>query len=253
MLDRMGLKVSHNPDGRSISRSRRATRTRWAACASTSPTSSWSTSTTRRTNTCSRTTSGRYSHGCMRVQDPQHYAEVLLSLVRPNDGYTEDRIKKMIAARSETDIQFPTYIPVNLTYQTAFVDDAGKLQFRDDVYGRDKALIAILKGERDEGRRSSRSSIMIGHFASRGLGDAGSAVAVRQHGLFGGGLSERRPAPAPATTSSAGCSAVLPPPPQPAPHKVTHPRKETPGDTPIPSSAKLPVSFDLFAPIAYRH
>ena len=37
-----------------------------------------------------------YSHGCMRVQDPAHYAEVLLSLVRPNDGYTEDRIKKMI-------------------------------------------------------------------------------------------------------------------------------------------------------------
>jgi hypothetical protein len=80
------------------------------------------------------------------VQDPQRYAEVLLSLVRPNDGYTLDRIRKMIAENSETDIQFPTFIPVNLTYQTAFVDDAGKLQFRDDVYGRDRALLAILKG-----------------------------------------------------------------------------------------------------------
>ncbi len=88
-----------------------------------------------------------FSHGCMRVQDPQHYAEVLLSLVRPGDGYTEDRIKKMIASTSETDIQFPTFIPVNLTYQTAFVDDAGKLEFRDDIYGRDKALLAILKGD----------------------------------------------------------------------------------------------------------
>jgi L,D-transpeptidase YcbB len=86
-----------------------------------------------------------FSHGCMRVQDPAHYAEVLLSLVRPNDGYTEDRIKRMFGP-DETDIQFPTFIPVNLTYQTAFVDDAGKLEFRDDVYGRDKALIAILKG-----------------------------------------------------------------------------------------------------------
>jgi L,D-transpeptidase YcbB len=86
-----------------------------------------------------------YSHGCMRVQDPAHYAEVLLSLVRPNDGYTEDRIKRMFGP-DETDIQFPTFIPVNLTYQTAFVDDAGKLEFRDDVYGRDKALIAVLKG-----------------------------------------------------------------------------------------------------------
>jgi len=86
-----------------------------------------------------------YSHGCMRVQDPAHYAEVLLSLVRPGDGYTEDRIRKMFGS-SETDIQFPTFIPVNLTYQTAFVDDAGKLELREDVYGRDRALLAILKG-----------------------------------------------------------------------------------------------------------
>jgi L,D-transpeptidase YcbB len=88
-----------------------------------------------------------FSHGCMRVQNPPHYAEVLLSLVRPNDGYSEDRIKKMIADGGETDIQFPTYVQVNLTYQTAFVDEDGKLQFRDDVYGRDKALLAILKGQ----------------------------------------------------------------------------------------------------------
>ena len=87
-----------------------------------------------------------YSHGCMRVQDPQKYAEVLLSIIRPHDGYSEDRIRKMIAEGSEQDIQFPTFMPVNLTYQTAFVDDNGKLQFRDDVYGRDRQLLAILKG-----------------------------------------------------------------------------------------------------------
>jgi murein L,D-transpeptidase YcbB/YkuD len=87
-----------------------------------------------------------FSHGCMRVLNPPRYAEVLLSLVRPNDGYSEDRIKKMIADGGETDIQFPTFLQVDLTYQTAFVDDEGKLQFRDDVYGRDKALIALLKG-----------------------------------------------------------------------------------------------------------
>jgi L,D-transpeptidase YcbB len=86
-----------------------------------------------------------FSHGCMRVQDPVHYAELLLSLVRPGDGYTEERIKKMFG-EGETDIQFPNYIPVNLTYQTAFVDDAGKLELRDDVYGRDRALLAVLKG-----------------------------------------------------------------------------------------------------------
>ena len=42
----------------------------------------------------------------MRVQDPVKYAEVLLSFVRPGDGYTEERIRKMIGT-GETDIQFP--------------------------------------------------------------------------------------------------------------------------------------------------
>jgi murein L,D-transpeptidase YcbB/YkuD len=87
-----------------------------------------------------------FSHGCMRVQDPVKYAEVLLSLVRPHDGYTEDRIRKMFG-ESEVDIPFPTFVPVHLTYQTAFVDEDGKLEFRDDVYGRDKALLAILKSD----------------------------------------------------------------------------------------------------------
>jgi L,D-transpeptidase YcbB len=86
-----------------------------------------------------------FSHGCMRVQDPVKYAEVLLSIARPRDGYTQDRIRKMFG-NSELDIQFPAVIPVHLTYQTAFVDD-GKLEFREDVYGRDKALLAILKGD----------------------------------------------------------------------------------------------------------
>jgi murein L,D-transpeptidase YcbB/YkuD len=85
------------------------------------------------------------SHGCMRVQDPVKYAEVLLSMVRPGEGYSQDRIRRMFGAY-ETDIQFPTFIPVHLTYQTAFVDDQGKLQYREDIYGRDQALLAILKG-----------------------------------------------------------------------------------------------------------
>jgi murein L,D-transpeptidase YcbB/YkuD len=86
------------------------------------------------------------SHGCMRVQDPVKYAEVLLSIVRPGEGYTQDRIRKMFG-QNEADIQFPKFLPVHLTYQTAFVDQEGKLEFREDVYGRDKALLAILKGD----------------------------------------------------------------------------------------------------------
>jgi L,D-transpeptidase YcbB len=86
------------------------------------------------------------SHGCMRVQDPVKYAEVLLAIVRPGEGYTQERIRKMIG-ENEQDIQFPKFMPVHLTYQTAFVDEAGKLEFREDVYGRDKVLLTILKGD----------------------------------------------------------------------------------------------------------
>ena len=88
-----------------------------------------------------------FSHGCMRVQDPVKYAEVLLSIVRPGEGYTQDRIRKMISSQGEQDIQFPHYLPVHLTYQTAFVDDDGRLEFREDIYGRDQVLIAILQGD----------------------------------------------------------------------------------------------------------
>ncbi len=86
-----------------------------------------------------------YSHGCMRVQNPLTYGEKLLSLVLPKEHYTEARLESMFGG-SEININFPKFIPVHLTYQTAFVDDAGKLQLREDVYGRDARMIAILKG-----------------------------------------------------------------------------------------------------------
>jgi murein L,D-transpeptidase YcbB/YkuD len=85
-----------------------------------------------------------YSHGCMRVQNPLTYGEKLLSLVLPKERYTEAKLESMFGG-SEININFPKFIPVHLTYQTAFVDDAGKLQLREDVYGRDAKMLAILK------------------------------------------------------------------------------------------------------------
>ena len=85
-----------------------------------------------------------FSHGCMRVQNPLTYGEKLLSLVLPKDHYTEARLESMFGG-SEININFPKFIPVHLTYQTAFVDDAGKFQLREDVYGRDAKMFAILR------------------------------------------------------------------------------------------------------------
>ncbi len=85
-----------------------------------------------------------YSHGCMRVQYPDKYAEVLLGLSQPKEGWTSERITGMYG-KGETNINLAHPIWVHITYQTAFVDDAGHLQTREDIYGRDSALLAILK------------------------------------------------------------------------------------------------------------
>jgi len=88
-----------------------------------------------------------FSHGCMRVQNPDQYASTLLNIVMPNERYTPEKIRSMYG-HSEIDLKFPTPLPVNITYQTAFVDDAGKLQIRKDVYGRDATMLSLLKGGR---------------------------------------------------------------------------------------------------------
>jgi len=88
-----------------------------------------------------------YSHGCMRVQDPAKYAEVLLNIARPGENWTADKVKRMFGT-GEQDIQLPATIWVLLTYQNAFVDDAGKLQIRRDIYNIDSRTLAAIKTER---------------------------------------------------------------------------------------------------------
>ena len=86
-----------------------------------------------------------YSHGCMRVQDPFKYAEVMLSLGAPKGGYTQKAVQRMLG-NDEKQLDFQHHTPVHITYQTAFVDDAGKLQLRDDIYGLDSKYLSIVRG-----------------------------------------------------------------------------------------------------------
>ena len=89
-----------------------------------------------------------YSHGCMRVQDPAKYAEVLLNIARPSEHWTVEKVERMFGG-AEQDIQLQSaQIWVHLTYQTAFVDDNGKLQVRRDVYNLDSRTLAAIKSER---------------------------------------------------------------------------------------------------------
>jgi murein L,D-transpeptidase YcbB/YkuD len=88
-----------------------------------------------------------YSHGCMRVQDPAKYAEVMTGLGMPGHGYSQEQIKGMYG-HSEIDLKFTNPVPVHITYQTAFIDEHGNLQTREDIYGRDSALLGLLKGDK---------------------------------------------------------------------------------------------------------
>jgi murein L,D-transpeptidase YcbB/YkuD len=89
-----------------------------------------------------------YSHGCMRVQDPERYAEVLLALSQPHEGYTAQRIQAMYGDR-ENIIHLQRPIPVYVTYRTVIADAAGNLQVRPDIYGHDRTIASIMRNERD--------------------------------------------------------------------------------------------------------
>ena len=72
-----------------------------------------------------------FSHGCVRVQNPLDFADVLLD---HEGGWSRERLRKMIGGR-ESWINLPKKIPVHIAYFTTFVDESGVLQTRPDVYG----------------------------------------------------------------------------------------------------------------------
>jgi murein L,D-transpeptidase YcbB/YkuD len=83
-----------------------------------------------------------FSHGCVRVRDPMRLARVLLGL---SVAEADERLAKPLESGIQTRMQLAEPIPVHLTYRTAWVDESGQVQFRDDVYGRDARIRAALR------------------------------------------------------------------------------------------------------------
>jgi L,D-transpeptidase YcbB len=84
-----------------------------------------------------------FSHGCMRVQNPIRLAEVLLA---HDKGWTAGEVQAYVRRGGEVALKQP--IPVHVTYFTAVVDDAGKVQYFSDVYGLDDRVASALEGTR---------------------------------------------------------------------------------------------------------
>jgi L,D-transpeptidase YcbB len=81
-----------------------------------------------------------FSHGCVRVDDPFRFAETVLGR---GNGWSEQRVKKLIGGK-ERYVHLPKPLPIHLEYFTAFVDEAGHLQLRDDIYGYSHKVKAAL-------------------------------------------------------------------------------------------------------------
>jgi murein L,D-transpeptidase YcbB/YkuD len=83
------------------------------------------------------------SHGCMRVQNPDQLAAVLL---KHDQGWTQGRVASAIANGYDQHTKLKQKIPVYITYFTAWVNHDGSLATFGDVYGHDARMAAALFG-----------------------------------------------------------------------------------------------------------
>ena len=78
-----------------------------------------------------------FSHGCIRLREPEKMANYVL---RDQPEWTPEKINEAMNAGEEKFVKVKNPIPVIITYYTAWVDDNGQLNFREDIYGHDEKL-----------------------------------------------------------------------------------------------------------------
>lgn len=90
-----------------------------------------STSTPRLFNKDSRA----ISSGCVRVEQAAELAHLLLE----GSHWTDERLKALLEETTTKWLPLSKPVPVFTVYWRSWLDDDGQLQFRDDIYGFDKA------------------------------------------------------------------------------------------------------------------
>ena len=88
-------------------------------------------------------TTRAFSHGCIRLSRPMDLAYRLVGEIA---GWPRAKIDATFAGGKTTRVPLPAKIPVHLIYSTAF-EGANGIEFRPDVYGRDRKLHAALFGK----------------------------------------------------------------------------------------------------------
>ena len=82
-----------------------------------------------------------YSHGCIRVEDPVELASTLL---QGHPAMQEKSLWNMMSSGDTQTIMANNPVDVHLIYMTAWVDDAGMLHLREDIYKHDAAIASKL-------------------------------------------------------------------------------------------------------------
>ncbi len=83
-----------------------------------------------------------FSHGCIRVARP---FELAYHLLAPQEADPEAAFNRVLRRGKEEYVYLEQPIGVHLVYWTAWVDDVGRIHFREDVYGRDAKILRAMR------------------------------------------------------------------------------------------------------------
>jgi murein L,D-transpeptidase YcbB/YkuD len=83
-----------------------------------------------------------FSHGCVRVQNPELLATHLLE-----KQMSETELREIIASGKTTTVTLRQKPIIYFTYQTTWVDDNQQMNFRKDIYSFDEKMMTMLKPE----------------------------------------------------------------------------------------------------------
>lgn len=86
-------------------------------------------------------TARAYSHGCIRAEKP---IDLAVWVLRGKPGWHLKRTLGAIDAGGKQTVELVEPVNVYFLYSTAWMGDDGSVQFRPDIYERDKKLIEAL-------------------------------------------------------------------------------------------------------------
>jgi len=108
-------------------------------------------------------TSRAYSHGCVRLEDPHQLAKTLLA----HDGHDPSKVDSILESGKSKTINLHAALPVHMTYQTSWVDESGKLNFRKDIYSHDAHAIQKYHYQRPrQAKREAKILASLNSYAS---------------------------------------------------------------------------------------